>query len=88
MAVEHADLPDLCLRNTPLPFPLPCLHDFWIDNRFNAYPPETGKIIKRFPGKPEWEICPKDKVNLLMLSLVLTTPVDVANNPGNGVRIP
>ena len=43
----------------------------WIDNRFNAYPPEhweTYQVISS--AKPGWEdLLDKDKVNLLMLSL-------------------
>jgi hypothetical protein len=43
----------------------------WIDNRFNAYPPEHWEKYQTISSaKPEWdEMLEKDKVNLLMLSL-------------------
>jgi len=42
----------------------------WIDNRFNAYPPEHwGKYQTISSAKPQWDnLIDKDKVNLLMLS--------------------
>ena len=43
----------------------------WIDNRFNAYPPEHWEKYQAISSaKPGWdELLDKDKVNLLMLSL-------------------
>ena len=43
----------------------------WIDNRFNAYPPEHWKTYQAITSaKPGWnELLDKDGVNLLMLSL-------------------
>ena len=43
----------------------------WIDNRFNAYPPEHWEAYQTISsGKPEWdELLAQDKVNLMMLSL-------------------
>ncbi len=43
----------------------------WIDNRFNAYPPEHWEKYQAISSaKPEWdELLNQDKVNLLMLSL-------------------
>jgi hypothetical protein len=43
----------------------------WIDNRFNAYPPEHWEKYQTISSaKPEWdELLDKDNVNLLMLSL-------------------
>jgi hypothetical protein len=43
----------------------------WIDNRFNAYPPEHWEKYQAISSaKPEWdELLDEDKVNLLMLSL-------------------
>jgi hypothetical protein len=43
----------------------------WIDNRFNAYPPEHWEKYQTISSaKPQWaKLLEKDKVNLLMLSL-------------------
>jgi hypothetical protein len=43
----------------------------WIDNRFNAYPPEHWENYQTISaGKLQWDdLLEKDKVNLLMLSL-------------------
>ena len=43
----------------------------WIDNRFNAYPPEHWEKYQRISSaKPDWnELLEQDNVNLLMLSL-------------------
>jgi hypothetical protein len=43
----------------------------WIDNRFNAYPPEHWEKYQTISSaKPQWaKLFEKDKVNLLMLSL-------------------
>ena len=43
----------------------------WIDNRFNAYPPEHwDKYQMISSARPQWEaLLDKDKVNLLLLSL-------------------
>jgi hypothetical protein len=43
----------------------------WIDNRFNAYPPEHWKKYQEIASaRPEWdELLDGDKANLLMLSL-------------------
>lgn len=43
----------------------------WIDNRFNAYPPEHWEEYQKISaGKPSWdESLAADKINLLMLSL-------------------
>jgi hypothetical protein len=43
----------------------------WIDNRFNAYPPEHWENYQTISSaKPQWEsFLDKDKINLLMLSL-------------------
>jgi hypothetical protein len=44
----------------------------WIDNRFNAFPPEHWEKYQTISSaKPDWdELLDKDKINLLMLSLV------------------
>jgi hypothetical protein len=43
----------------------------WIDNRFNAYPPEHWEKYQMISSaKPQWgELLGEDKINLLMLSL-------------------
>jgi hypothetical protein len=43
----------------------------WIDNRFNAYPPEHwSKYQTISSARPEWQsLLDKDKINLLLLSL-------------------
>ena len=43
----------------------------WIDNRFNAYPPEHWEKYKQIStATPQWEsLLDKDKINLLLLSL-------------------
>jgi hypothetical protein len=43
----------------------------WIDNRFNAYPPEHWEKYQSISSaKPQWdELLAADKINLLMLSL-------------------
>jgi len=53
-----------------LTFALPS-RPVWIDNRFNAYPPEHwDKYQQISSAKPQWEaLLDEDKVNLLMLSL-------------------
>ena len=42
----------------------------WIDNRFNAYPPEHWEKYQEIASaKPDWEeLLNEDEVNLLMLS--------------------
>jgi len=53
-----------------LTFALPARR-VWIDNRFNAYPPEHWENYQAISSaKPQWaKLLDKDKVNLLMLSL-------------------
>ena len=43
----------------------------WIDNRFNAYPPEHWNTYQTISSaRPQWEsLLDKDKINLLLLSL-------------------
>jgi len=53
-----------------LTFALPS-RPVWIDNRFNAYPPEHWEKYQQISSaKPQWEsLLDEDQVNLLMLSL-------------------
>jgi hypothetical protein len=53
-----------------LTFALPS-RPLWIDNRFNAYPPEHWEKYQAISAaKPEWENnLDNDNINLLMLSL-------------------
>ena len=70
---EHPDLPGPLFAEytfgSYLTFALPA-RLVWIDNRFNAYPPEHWEIYQTISsGKPQWDaLLEKDKVNLLMLS--------------------
>src|SRR5215211_1473808 len=70
----HTDLPGPLFADytfgSYLTFALPARR-LWIDNRFNAYPPEHWEKYQTISSaKPEWdELLAKDKVNLLMLSL-------------------
>jgi hypothetical protein len=72
--VAHPDLPGPLFAeytfSSYLTFALPS-RLLWIDNRFNAYPPEHWKNYQTISsGKPQWDdLLQKDKVNLLMLSL-------------------
>ena len=67
-----------------LTFALPS-RPVWIDNRFNAYPPEHWEKYQAITAaKPEWEsVLEKDRVNLLLLSLhtqpALTEAVEESN---------
>ena len=71
---EHPDLPGPLFAEytfgSYLTFALPS-RLLWIDNRFNAYPPEHWEDYQTISsGKPHWDrLLEKDKVNLLMLSL-------------------
>jgi hypothetical protein len=71
---QHPDLPGPLFAEytfgSYLTFALPA-RLVWIDNRFNAYPPEHWENYQTISaGKPQWEhLLEKDKVNLLMLSL-------------------
>jgi hypothetical protein len=70
----HSDLPGPLFADytfgSYLTFALPS-RLLWIDNRFNAYPPEHWKKYQEISSaKPDWnELLDQDKVNLLMLSL-------------------
>ena len=70
----HPDLPGPFFADytfgSYLTFALPA-RLLWIDNRFNAYPPEHWKKYQEIvSAKPDWEeLLDQDKVNLLMLSL-------------------
>jgi hypothetical protein len=72
--VAHADLSGPLFADytfgSYLTFALPS-RLLWIDNRFNAYPPEHWEKYQEIAsGKPQWEeLLDKDKINLLMLSL-------------------
>ena len=67
-----------------LTFALPT-RPVWIDNRFNAYPPEHWEKYQAISSaQPGWEeLLGKDKVNLLMLSLhtqpILVQAVEVSD---------
>ena len=65
---KEADL--FVLPGTGGLFALPS-RPLWIDNRFNAYPPEHWEKYQEITSaRPEWdEFLDQDKVNLLMLSL-------------------
>ena len=71
----HPDLPGPFFADytfgSYLTFALPS-RLLWIDNRFNAYPPEHWeKYQKIVSARPAWdELLEEDKVNLLMLSQV------------------
>ena len=71
---DHPDLPGPFFAEytfgSYLTFALPS-RLLWIDNRFNAYPPEHWKKYQAISsGGPEWEsLLDQDRVNLLMLSL-------------------
>ena len=70
----HPDLPGPLFAEytfgSYLTFALPS-RLLWIDNRFNAYPPEHWANYQAISSaKPQWaKLLEKDKVNLLMLSL-------------------
>jgi hypothetical protein len=70
----HPDLPGPLFSeytfSSYLTFALPA-RLLWIDNRFNAYPPEHWEKYQEIAAaKPDWEeMLDQDKVNLLMLSL-------------------
>lgn len=70
----HPDLPGPLFAeytfSSYLSFALPS-RLLWIDNRFNAYPPEHwDKYQTISSARPQWEsLLDKDKVNLLLLSL-------------------
>ena len=70
----HSDLPGPLFADytfgSYLTFALPS-RLLWIDNRFNAYPPEHWEKYQTIASaKPEWdELLDQDKINLLMLSL-------------------
>ena len=70
----HPDLPGPFFADytfgSYLTFALPS-RLLWIDNRFNAYPPEHWEKYQEIASaKPDWEeLLDQDKVNLLMLSL-------------------
>lgn len=70
----HPDLPGPLFADytfgSYLTFALPS-RLLWIDNRFNAYPPEHWEKYQEIStAQPAWEeLLDKDKVNLLMLSL-------------------
>jgi len=71
---EHPDLPGPLFAeytfSSYLSFALPS-RLLWIDNRFNAYPPEHwSKYQTISAARPQWEsLLDKDKINLLLLSL-------------------
>ena len=71
---EHPALPGPLFAeytfSSYLTFALPA-RLIWIDNRFNAYPPEHWEKYQAISSaKPQWaKFLEKDKVNLLMLSL-------------------
>jgi hypothetical protein len=71
---EHPDLPGPLFAeytfSSYLSFALPS-RLLWIDNRFNAYPPEHWKKYQTISSaRPQWEsLLDKDKINLLLLSL-------------------
>jgi hypothetical protein len=70
----HPDLPGPFFADytfgSYLTFALPA-RLLWIDNRFNAYPPEHWETYQEIASaRPSWDgLLEKDKVNLLMLSL-------------------
>jgi hypothetical protein len=70
----HSDLPGALFADytfgSYLTFALPS-RLLWIDNRFNAYPPEHWDTYQKIAAaRPEWdELLDQDKVNVLMLSL-------------------
>jgi hypothetical protein len=70
----HPDLPGSFFADytfgSYLTFALPA-RLLWIDNRFNAYPPEHWEAYQEISAaRPGWDgRLEKDKVNLLMLSL-------------------
>ena len=70
----HPDLPGPFFADytfgSYLTFALPA-RLLWIDNRFNAYPPEHWETYQEISSaNPGWDgLLEKDKVNLLMLSL-------------------
>ncbi len=70
----HPDLPGPLFAeytfSSYLSFALPS-RLLWIDNRFNAYPPEHwGKYQMISSARPQWEsLLDKDRINLLLLSL-------------------
>jgi hypothetical protein len=70
----HPDLPGPLFADytfgSYLTFALPS-RLLWIDNRFNAYPPDHWEKYQEIvSAKPEWEeLLEQDRVNLLMLSL-------------------
>jgi hypothetical protein len=72
--VEHPDLPGPLFSEytfgSYLTFALPS-RLLWIDNRFNAFPPEHWEKYQEIASAmPEWDaLLDKDQVNLLMLSL-------------------
>lgn len=72
--MAHPDLPGPLFSEytfgSYLTFALPS-RLLWIDNRFNAYPPEHWEKYQEIASaKPEWdEFLDQDKVNVLMLSL-------------------
>ncbi|HEU4745718.1 MAG TPA: hypothetical protein VFS61_10800 [Anaerolineales bacterium] len=72
--MAHPDLPGPLFSEytfgSYLTFALPS-RPLWIDNRFNAYPPEHWEKYQEITSaRPEWdEFLDQDKVNLLMLSL-------------------
>lgn len=72
--ISHPDLPGPLFSEytfgSYLTFALPS-RPLWIDNRFNAYPPEHWEKYQEIASAgPDWEeLLDEDKVNLLMLSL-------------------
>ena len=71
---EHPNLPGPLFAeytfSSYLTYALPA-RLLWIDNRFNAYPPEHWKKYQAITSaKPQWdELLDADQINLLMLSL-------------------
>ena len=71
---EHGDLPGPLFAeytfSSYLSFALPS-RLLWIDNRFNAYPPEHWSKYQTISfASPQWEsLLDKDNINLLLLSL-------------------
>jgi len=57
----------------------------WIDNRFNAYPPEHWEKYQQISAaKPQWEsLIDQDKINLLMLSFHTQTDLIEAVETSN-----
>lgn len=72
--MQHPDLPGPFFGeytfSSYLTFALPS-RLVWIDNRFNAYPPEHWEKYQTISSaKPPWgDLLDRDKINLLMLSL-------------------